>query len=137
TLSTSQPPGPAAVGSRQANSRRYGFPRPTRRSSRNWPRRRDNRFTSTFSDPVGIGRERWGTVDHVINQTVFAGFFWPHEAVAVGIFLEFLQRLAGVPLVDLVELFLHADKLFRMDHDIGRGTFHARQRLVYHDPPVR
>ena len=40
-------------------------------------------------------------------------------------------------LVDLVELLLHADEFLGVDHDLGGGPFHARQRLVDHDPAVR
>ena len=76
----------------------------------------------TRSDPLGIDRKRRGAIDDVIDQSVLASLFGPHEAVAVGVFLQLLERLAGVPLVDLVELLLHADEFFRVDQDIGRAS---------------
>ena len=43
-----------------------------------------------------IVRKVWGAIDDVVDQAVFASFFGRHETVAVGVFLEPLERLAGV-----------------------------------------
>ena len=85
--------------------------RPTSRSWRSWPAaviaRRCSGDVSPAShgparsDPLGIDRERRSAIDDVVDQAVLAGLFGAHEAVAVGVFLELLERLAGVPLVDL------------------------------------
>jgi len=40
---------------------------------------------------------------------------------SVGVFLEPLEGLAGVLLIDAVELLLHPDEFFGMDQDIERG----------------
>ena len=96
-----------------------------------------NHATTSRSDAFRIDRKVRGAIDDVIDQAVLASLFGTHETVAVGVFLQPLERLAGVPLVDLVELFLHADELFRVDQDLGRGPLHAGKRLVDHDPAMR
>src|SRR3954465_10147202 len=78
-----------------------------------------------LSDPLGIGREGRGAVDDVVDQAVVASLLRAHEPFGVCIVLELLERLAGVPLIDLVELLLHADEFLRMDEDVGRGALHA------------
>src|SRR5208337_5325481 len=73
--------------------------------------------TTSRSQALRVDRKDWGAIDDVIDQAVIASLFGTHETVAVGVFLQPLERLARVPLVDLVELFLHADELLRVDQD--------------------
>ena len=69
-------------------------------------RRRTARLTgcTTGERPIRSAAGSRGTpgaIHHVIDQAVLAGLFGAHEAVAVGVFLEPLEGLPGVPLVDL------------------------------------
>src|SRR5262249_52766432 len=65
---------------------------------------------ANLGDAVRVDGDRRLTVHDVVDQPVFARLLGRHEAVAVGILLEPLERLPGVLLVDLVELLLHPDE---------------------------
>ena len=71
-----------------------------------------DRFYGTRSVPTTLVfalarlRHDGHVLDDVIDEAVFGGFFGRHEAVAVGVFLDLFERLAGVLEQDLVELLL-------------------------------
>ena len=73
---------------------------------------------------------------HVIDQAVVLCFLGRHEPIAVGVLLDFLQRMAGVLEEDRVESFFNLAEFLGVDHDILGGPFHAGQRLVDHDSRV-
>lgn len=85
------------------------------------------------------GRRGWfvgHAADHAIDQIVLARFVGAHEAIAIGIFLDLFQRVAGVGDHDVVHLAFDAAQFFDMNLDLVCGSLHASQRLVDHDSCV-
>src|SRR3989475_6922128 len=58
--------------------------------------------------------------DHFVDQTVFLGFARAHEVVAIGVFLDPIERLPGVLLHDFVQLRLQAQDLLGVQLDVAR-----------------
>ena len=59
-----------------------------------------------------------------------------HEAIAIGILFDLIERLSGVLEQDGVEPVLDFPELGGMDHDVFGAAFHAGRRLMDHDPRV-
>src|SRR5439155_521036 len=77
-------------------------------------------------------------VDHFVDQAVPDGFLGAHEAVAVGVLLDPVQRLAGVVGEDLLEAALEVEDLSRADLDVrGLSAEPGRPCLVDQDLRVR
>src|SRR3954454_5355584 len=77
-------------------------------------------------------------LEHGVDETVIARILARHEAVAVGVLGDLLDRLAGVLGQDLVQPLARVDDLARVDVDVRRLALDAaRPRLVDHDPRMR
>ena len=74
--------------------------------------------------------------NHAVDQVEVFGFFGRHEVVAIGVFFDLLQSLAGVFDLKLVQSVLDASKFLPMDHDFFGSSLHSSQRLVDHDAGV-
>ncbi len=74
--------------------------------------------------------------DHLVNDSVLAGFVGGEPAVAVAVSLDGLHRLAGVLGDPLLEHLLGVGHLLGLDGDVGGLAPDAAQRLVHHDPGV-
>src|SRR4051794_35725804 len=68
-----------------------------------------DRSRTRSGDGVRVEGDRRLALDDVIDQAVLPGLLGRHEAVAVGVFLEPFQGLAGVLLVDPIQLLLHPE----------------------------
>src|SRR3954467_7194600 len=78
-----------------------------------------------------------GLAHHVVDEPVLECLLRGEPAVAVGVLLDLLDRLARVPRLRVVELGLRAAEQAGLDGDARRGTPDAGRRLVHHDPRVR
>src|ERR1700710_635413 len=59
-----------------------------------------------------------------------------HEAVALELALDLLQRLPGMPDINLIQPLANPEDLPRLDLDIGRLALSTAGRLVNHDPRI-
>src|SRR5881409_3042495 len=71
-----------------------------------------------------------------VDDPVRPGLIRAHVPVAVHVLLDLLDRLAGVPGVELVHLGAQVEDLPGLDLDVRRGALGAARRLVDHDPRV-
>src|SRR5690606_25228608 len=76
-------------------------------------------------------------LDHLIDKTVLLGFFGCHDVVAIGIFLDGLDRLTCVTGKKLIELALDSENLTSLNLDIGCLTLSSTEGLVNQDSRVR
>src|SRR3990167_11226088 len=76
-------------------------------------------------------------VDDLVDEAVLLRLVRRHEVVPVGVFLDFVERLAGVLDEQLVDLLAQPQDLAGLDRDVGRRTLHPAPRLVDHDPRGR
>src|SRR5262249_6480950 len=63
-------------------------------------------------------------IDHLVDNAPLHRHFASQEVVALERVLDLLERLAGVPHVDLVETFLEIQDLLGMKHDVGPPGSH-------------
>ena len=56
--------------------------------------------------------------DHSVNQAVFLGFLSGHEIVAIHVLLDFLDRLASILSIDIIQLVPQSQNLFRLNLNI-------------------
>ena len=75
-------------------------------------------------------------LDHLVDESVLAGLLRREPAVAVGVGLDPLHRLAGVEGDPLGEHALEVDDLLGLDGDVRRLALHAARGLVHQDPAV-
>ena len=68
--------------------------------------------------------------DNLPHQTVFLRLAGVHPEVAVGVPLDLLQRLAGLPGKGLVQAAAHLEDLFGLNGQILRRAHDPAQRLV-------
>ena len=78
-----------------------------------------------------------GTVHHAIDQAVFNRFCRRKEVVAVGVFRDLVERLAGVLRHQPVQGFLEVEDFLGLDLDVHRLPLGATKGLVNHDPGIR
>src|SRR5512136_1242123 len=88
-------------------------------------------FPSLFLDGRGP------LLDHRVDEPVLARLFTGHVVVAVGVFLDPVDRLIRVPGEDLVELMFEAQHLPGLDFHVRRLAREPAHRLVDQDPGVR
>src|SRR4051794_24370331 len=74
---------------------------------------------------------------HAVDQPVFDGLIRGEEAVALHVFVDLLDRLAGVLRVDLIEPAAERECLLRVNGDVGRLALEATRDLVDQDAAVR
>src|SRR5690606_291407 len=86
--------------------------------------------------PRGCGRLR-SLPQHAVENAVLQGLLCGHVEVAVGIPLDPLDGLSGVPGQDVVEGVLDPEDLPRLDLDLRGLTPGPSQRLVDHHARVR
>ena len=72
-----------------------------------------------------------------VDEPVRLRLLGAHEAVAVHVALDRLDRLPGVLGVERVHLAAQIEDLARLDLDVRRRALRAARRLVDHDPRVR
>src|SRR3954452_16040830 len=72
-----------------------------------------------------------GLAHHVVDEPVLEGLLRGEPAVAVGVLLDLLDRLAGVLGLQLVELALRPPEQVGLDGDVRRGTADTGRRLVH------
>src|SRR5512135_717506 len=75
--------------------------------------------------------------DDVVDEAVVPRLVRGEPAVAVGVALDLLDRLAGVVGDPLLHRALRVKHLLGLDRDVGRGAADPAGRLVHHDPRVR
>src|SRR6185437_15340383 len=75
--------------------------------------------------------------DHRVDQAVILRFVGAHETVALHVAGDFLDRLARVQGIDLVEPPTEVQDFPGVDFDVGGLALRAARRLVDHDPRVR
>src|SRR5262245_19988672 len=75
-------------------------------------------------------------LDNAIDELVFGGFLGRHEAIAIRVALDLVQRMARVLDQNLVHLLLDPLELLGVDGDFFGGARHAGQRLMDHDASV-
>ena len=73
----------------------------------------------------------------MVDEAVFEGFLGGEPAVAIGVGLDALDRLAGELGVQPEHLLLDDRELLGLDGDVGRATGDTAERLVHQDPGVR
>ncbi len=78
-----------------------------------------------------------GAGDDVVDEPVLKGFLRGEPAVAVGVGLDALDRLAGELGVEPEHLLLDDGELLGLDGDVRGAARHAAQRLVHQDAGVR
>ena len=74
--------------------------------------------------------------DHLVDDSVLAGFLGCEPAVAVAVGLDRLHRLAGVLGYAFLELLLRVGHLLGLDCDHGGVALDPAEGLVHHDPGV-
>ena len=61
-------------------------------------------------------------LDDLIDEAIFGRFFGRHKAVAVGVFLDLVERMASVLQQNLIHLLLDPLELLGVDRDfLGRA----------------
>src|SRR4051812_21662000 len=85
---------------------------------------------SLLGPGAGAGRHLLGAADDVVDEAVVLGLFGREPAVAVGVLLDLLDRLAGVEGDALLHRALRVEHLLGLDGDVGRGATDAAGRLV-------
>src|SRR6476469_2198174 len=75
--------------------------------------------------------------DYSVNQAVFSGFLSGHEIVAIHVLLDFLDRLASILSIDIIEFVAQPQNLFRLNLNIRCLSPRAPRRLVNHNSRVR
>src|SRR4029077_9027662 len=77
------------------------------------------------------------TGDHFVNESVLDRLRRRHEVVAVGVFLDLLDVLAGMMREDLVQDLAQAQRFAGVNLDIARLSFEAAGDLMNQDPRMR
>src|SRR5262249_54667936 len=75
--------------------------------------------------------------NHRVDDAVLLGFLGAHEEIALHISRHFLDRLAGVVRVDLLQAALEADDLASLDLDVGALALEPAGHLMDQDSGVR
>src|SRR5260370_12826678 len=75
--------------------------------------------------------------DNFVDKSVLDSLRRGHEVVAVGVFLDFLDVLAGVMRQNLVQNLAQAKRLTRVNLDIPRLPFEPAGDLMNQYPPIR
>src|SRR3954451_9357072 len=73
----------------------------------------------------------------VVDEAVFLGLVSREPAVAVGVLLDLLDRLAGVEGDPLLQDLFRVEHLLGLDRYVTRGAAEAAGRLVHHHSRVR
>src|SRR6266851_5439657 len=75
--------------------------------------------------------------DHFVNESVLDCLRRGHEVVAVGVFLDLLDVLAGMMRENLVQHLAQAQRFTRVNLDIARLPFEAARDLMNQYPRMR
>ena len=75
-------------------------------------------------------------IDHLVDQAILSRLSRRHEKVAVGVFLNPIQRLAGALGQFLVEALFQEQDFIGLDADVTGLALGTAQGLVNHDPRV-
>src|SRR6059058_3592206 len=78
------------------------------------------------------GRHLVGPGHDVVDEAVFLGLVSREPAVAVGVLLDLLDRLAGVEGDPLLQDLLRVEHLLGLDRDVTRGAAETTRWLVHH-----
>ncbi len=90
-----------------------------------------------LSSPASVTAVEVGAGDDVVDEAVLERLRGGEPAVAVGVGLDALERLAGELGVEPEHLLLDDRELLGLDGDVGGATGDAAERLVHQDPGVR
>jgi len=71
-----------------------------------------------------------GDLHHLVDEAVVAGLARREPAVAVGVLLDLLDRLAGVVRGPLEQRLLDVQHLLGLDLDVGRGAADAAGDMI-------
>ena len=75
-------------------------------------------------------------IDHLVDQAILSRLSGRHEKVAVGVFLNPIEGLAGALGQFLIEALFQKQDFIGLNADIAGLTLGTTQGLVNHDPRV-
>ena len=76
-------------------------------------------------------------LDHLVDQAEVLCHLRRQEHIALEGILDLLERLAGMPDINLVEPALEVQDFLGVEHDVGRLALEPARGLVHHDARIR